>query len=350
MTFPTFQQFEPSPFPCYFLTLEGEFLSNMAAQETDPALDIAAQTEQILRLAALRSHSEQDARPFTSAFPDGALRTSTLLVLPLADGLLGVVSKYETPPISAFSSQMRDSLTNVFAILPLLAKRLNDEDQKYLDEIQHNCYTLLRVSCNMETVGRILNHSYTAQPLDLTALLSSLCTSIASVAAPCVPPLQMDLPSLPLPVNGNAQVLSEAILNILRNSIQYSRDGNEISVKLAKKNGHAVLTIKDRGMGFRSEHLPYVFDPYFSADPYGEEAGLPGLGMGLYIAQEVVRSAGGTLTLESRFGEGTSVTISLPLAQNDPATLLHSDTADYLLNRFSPVYVHLCDFCHLPHA
>lgn len=148
-------------------------------------------------------------------------------------------------------------------------------------------------------------------------------------------------------MGGSRRLLSEALLNLIRNSLQYTRDGNELEIKLSEVGGKAVLTVEDRGLGIKPEMLTEVFEPYISADPYGDSNLRPGVGLGLGVVRQAVLGHGGTVNIESRFGEGTRVILALPLEEN-AANLVESEPADYLLNRYSPVYVQLCGYCRLP--
>ncbi len=117
----------------------------------------------------------------------------------------------------------------------------------------------------------------------------------------------------------------------------------------ARTGKHVTLTVQDKGLGIKPEFLEHIFEPFFSMDPYGDSTLRPGLGLGLSVLRETVCGFGGTVNAESRFGEGTSIHASVPLATVDDAdTILESASADYLTNRYSSVYVQMCGLCRLP--
>lgn len=345
MTDLLYTSFRDVPYPCYFLGRSGEFWSNTAARE-----DNAPDKEHIRgMLAALaREYAKAPgATPPPVPLLDEALRLQGLTALPVKEGLLAFITRPQDAPIEAFSAELRDPLSDILMTLPIIANKLEDEDQYLAETMQRKCYQLLRLSSNLENVARTQRSQYAPETVDLAALVDSLCTTVANRRQRFPEPLSWEVPETVVPVLCEADLVSEALLNLLRNSMQYTRDGNEIHVRLAVTAGRAVLTVEDRGLGIRGENLEHIFEPYFSAEPYGDSRTRPGLGLGLPLVRETARRFGGTVAAESRFGEGTRISLSLPLSTETGETL-DSDPADYLTDRYSPVYVQLHGLCLLP--
>ncbi|WP_204601562.1 ATP-binding protein [Cohnella boryungensis] len=104
--------------------------------------------------------------------------------------------------------------------------------------------------------------------------------------------------------------LAEAIGNLLTNAAEAMRDGGEIRVTLAagKKGANAILSVMDTGTGIPKEALPRIYDPFFSTKGSSRNFGL-----GLSYVYQVMRKSGGTISVKSRVGEGTSVELHFPL-------------------------------------
>lgn len=335
-------------YPCYWYGNDSKFFMNGAALKASPPLNNLAAMRKILSTASRELQREEMDGAYNLPLLTGALHPRTLTVMSQPDGLLAVVAHEGNVPVASFSNQLRESLTNVFSVLPLLAKKLEGNDVKYVEEVQNNCYSMLRLASNLENASQIERGKIENTLLDFAELVESICICTSSVCREQGIRLNKELPSQPVPVMGDAQLLSNMLLNLLRNSMQYTRDGNSITVKLYERAGRAILTVEDNGLGIQPENIQKIFDPYFSTDPYGDNNIPPGLGLGLSLVREAVRSCGGTVTAESRFGQGTRITIALPIAQDTEGTMLNSDPADYLLNRYSPVYVQLSGYCRLP--
>ena len=343
-----YKTFENVTYPCYWLGHDGELWLNKAAEEAEPFGDFVT-VRRILEAAAREMAASNRSGGRNLPFLADALRLQGLSVLPVEGGILAACTVQGELPVTAFSSQLREPLTNVFAVLPLVAKKLDDPDAAYLEEIQDNCYSLLRLTQNLEDAGRLETRTPPMVLLDYPTLVNSLAFCVSTVCKERGVPVEVSIPEENIAVKGDSRFLSSAILNVLRNSIQYTRDGNTIRIKMVRAGSRVLLTIEDKGLGIKPEHLTHIFEPYFSMDPYGDGGLAPGLGLGLSLMQQTVRSFGGSVTAESTFGEGTRITIALPIA-DEPAgeAVLSSDPADYLLNRYSPVYVQLSGYCRLP--
>ena len=119
-------------------------------------------------------------------------------------------------------------------------------------------------------------------------------------------------PPFSLIVNGDKIKIRQLFLNILENAIKYTPAGGRISVSTEEKNGMALVTIKDTGIGISAEHLPHIFERFYRADKARSRAE-GGAGLGLAIAKQIAVMNGGDIDVESEVGKGTTFYISLPL-------------------------------------
>lgn len=113
-----------------------------------------------------------------------------------------------------------------------------------------------------------------------------------------------------LVIRGKKDKLFRAILNVVDNAIKYSKNNGKVRMTLHKKTGQAIITIHDTGRGITKKDVPYVFDRFYRGSKTDKTLGS---GLGLSIAKAVITSSGGTITLTSDIGKGTSVTITFPL-------------------------------------
>jgi len=112
-------------------------------------------------------------------------------------------------------------------------------------------------------------------------------------------------------IQGDQIQLYRMLLNIINNSIKYTRPGGIIEIFLKVKSGNVVISIKDSGVGIPEEHLPHIFDRFYRVDAArNREDG--GTGLGLSIVKAIVDAHNGKIEVSSTFGEGTTFTISLP--------------------------------------
>lgn len=336
-----FLPLEAAPSPCYWLGTDGTFWCNAAAQGVE---DPARQAGVVRR--ALEALAHERARTPDAPLASTALRLQGLAILTLPAGLLALEGENRDTPTHLLSQALREPLTTIFATLPLVASRMEEEDHSLLEPLQANCYALLRLATNFENFGTAFGQTAHTGLVDLGELVAALTEAADKVCREKGIPIEAQAADEVLLVRADARQLTQAVLNLVRNSLQYTRDGNAVALRVRRAGGRALLTVQDWGLGISPEVLSHIFEPYYSADPYGDSDERPGLG--LAGVRELARALGGTVTAESTFGEGTRVTLALPLAQGGGEDVLHSDSLDYLQNKNSPVYVQLAGYCRLP--
>ncbi|GAB1545244.1 ATP-binding protein [Scytonema sp. NUACC21] len=111
-------------------------------------------------------------------------------------------------------------------------------------------------------------------------------------------------------IQGDSERLLQAFLNLLDNAIKHSSSGSQISITGYKDGKQAVLTISDRGLGIKEKDLPHIFEQFYTADRSRKGRGV---GLGLAISKRIIEAHGGSITASSKFGEGATFTIYLPL-------------------------------------
>jgi nitrogen-specific signal transduction histidine kinase/CheY-like chemotaxis protein len=109
------------------------------------------------------------------------------------------------------------------------------------------------------------------------------------------------------PVMGNPSELREVLTNVIFNSIDAMPKGGEISIETKKANEEVKIMVTDTGIGIPEEIKRKIFDPFFTTK------GVVSDGLGLSIAYSIITRQGGTISIESKEGEGTTVTIVLPI-------------------------------------
>jgi two-component system, NtrC family, sensor kinase len=107
--------------------------------------------------------------------------------------------------------------------------------------------------------------------------------------------------------------LAQVLINLLTNSIQATDAGGKIDVSIVTAQDKVDIIVQDTGCGIPEENLTKIFEPFFSTKAVGV-----GTGMGLYISSTIIVKLGGSMTVESELGKGTSFTITLPV-KNDPS-------------------------------
>lgn len=113
-------------------------------------------------------------------------------------------------------------------------------------------------------------------------------------------------------VSGDPELLGEILRHLIDNASKFSRRGAPIAIDARSDDGVTTIDVRDRGIGIDADHLPYVFERFYRVEnPLTAESS--GAGLGLFIVAALVRAHGGTVSAESRPGDGTVFTVSLPV-------------------------------------
>jgi signal transduction histidine kinase len=118
------------------------------------------------------------------------------------------------------------------------------------------------------------------------------------------------LPALPRVAVDRARI-AQVLRNLLANAITYTSAGGEVVLTAAVRGSDIEVLVTDNGSGIPPEHLPHVFERFYRVDRSRARA-TGGTGIGLAIVKELIQAHGGRVYVESRVGEGTTVTFTLP--------------------------------------
>jgi signal transduction histidine kinase len=153
-------------------------------------------------------------------------------------------------------------------------------------------------------------------PTDVNALIQDAESLVVKLLRQKGVRIENDFGDLPR-VTASPDQLKQVILNLLLNAQQAMPEGGTVYVGTRHSHetepdllsGNAVqITVRDTGTGIPEEHMPHIFEPFFSTKTAGEK----GTGLGLWVSYGIVRNHGGNIRVRSRAGQGTVFTISLP--------------------------------------
>jgi PAS domain S-box-containing protein len=151
------------------------------------------------------------------------------------------------------------------------------------------------------------------QPTDLAALTADLASNFRSACEKAGLALRVDCPPLAEPVYVDGDLWEKVVLNLLSNAFKFTWEG-VIEVSLRAEDGHAVLRVRDTGVGIPAAELPHVFERFHRVEGTRGRT-FEGTGIGLALVQELVRLHGGEVGVESRPGD-TVFRVSLPLGSS----------------------------------
>jgi YD repeat-containing protein len=105
--------------------------------------------------------------------------------------------------------------------------------------------------------------------------------------------------------------VEQVVLNLLSNAVKFTEPGGRIELAWTADDARVSITVRDTGRGIPAEKLPAVFEPFVQVDPTLTRSN-EGTGLGLAISRDLARAMHGDLSVESRVGEGSTFTLTLP--------------------------------------
>ena len=189
---------------------------------------------------------------------------------------------------------------------PVQAKRFLEIMDKQLKNIQNLVVDMLKLA-SVEDARFPLRRERT----NLSALVRDVVTVIEPLANKKNQKLEVDVsPKLPEMEIDSLQI-SDALLNLLDNAVKYTREGGRIQLRATIDGNDVLFAVSDNGIGIPKEQLPRVFERFYRIDK-SRSREIGGTGLGLSIVKHTVENHGGTITVESQPGDGTTFTIRIP--------------------------------------
>jgi PAS domain S-box-containing protein len=124
--------------------------------------------------------------------------------------------------------------------------------------------------------------------------------------------------ALDTPIWGDGERIGQVVTNLLTNAVKYSPQADRVIVRLAREGEMAIISVQDFGIGIDDEQQQQIFDQFYRVSDPSEKT-YPGLGLGLYIASEIVKRHSGAVVVQSAKGQGATFTVTLPLMQQNRA-------------------------------
>lgn len=218
--------------------------------------------------------------------------------------------------LSLISHKLRTPITGISLFLQNIQRGVYDRDDEVFRQnaslASAEANHLGRLVADLLTFSRVMIDSYDEprEACDLNSIAAELL--IKSQEAHCKLAIEVDvnlglLPSLFLVRNK----ISFALYQVIDNAFKFSSNIGHVALTTAAGNDEVCIIISDSGVGIPQAELPKLFEKFYQIDP-DNTGQVRGFGLGLFYAREFIRQHGGSISLDSESGLGTTVTISLP--------------------------------------
>ncbi|MGD9145624.1 MAG: HAMP domain-containing sensor histidine kinase [Anaerolineae bacterium] len=211
--------------------------------------------------------------------------------------------------------ELKNPLTAIRAGLANVANGSTGTAQREaLASVEAQVLRLSQLTADLRKLAELETRPLDLVPVNVAELLHEALDLAQEQPGASERRLALVLPQAPWPVSdvpGDRDLLFLAAYNLLDNAIKFTRPGDTVEVRAAEDRTHVTVEVADTGPGIPREDLPRVWEELYR----GQGArGVPGSGLGMALVRAIVERHGGQVTLRSRTGQGTVVTMRLPAA------------------------------------
>jgi signal transduction histidine kinase len=235
------------------------------------------------------------------------------------------------------AGRLGDPRTDLLRLTTHELRRPVSMTRGYLDMIQQGSFgevpealrsPLEQMTASNQEMARLLNSLSAVARLETEARTPhrrpcSLAVLVREAVEVVLPEARMKaieiVPQIELHRSANVdrERLRIAIINLLSNAVKYSSPSTRVEIRLRGQDRQALLSVADQGPGIDAEDEGRVFDPYYRSER-SRAAGIPGMGLGLYLVRQIAELHGGQVSLVHRPAGGATFVLRIPLDQESP--------------------------------
>jgi signal transduction histidine kinase len=232
--------------------------------------------------------------------------------------------------VSTVSHELRTPLTTIKALTRLLMRDGLDETKRreYVETISIECDRQIDFVLNLLDLSRIEGGvlRVTHQRVDVTEVITAAVKAQARSAEKRRHELRFEAAEVS-PVCADPKELRRVLSNLVENAIKYTPDGGRIVLSAGEQDDRVAISVSDNGRGIPAEDLPILFDKFHRGRMVQQSSGttsaellddadVSGVGLGLYLARNLMERMGGHISVKSEVGRGSSFTLYLPVWTN----------------------------------
>ena len=228
------------------------------------------------------------------------------------------ISRAHTDFVANASHELRTPLASIIGYMETLAEAKADIDPeraaRFHSTVLREARRLQALVSDLMSLSRVEaeKHDQPREKVDLVTLVQQAARDGATPDRQ--DQLEFVVGEKKLTVRGDRNQLEQLVRNLVENAFKYGSAEAPVTVGVDRgERDRAILTVRDRGEGIAPEHIPHLTRRFYRTDP-GRSRAAGGTGLGLAIVKHIVERHRGRLDIASKLGEGTTVTVALPLA------------------------------------
>jgi two-component system sensor histidine kinase VicK len=222
--------------------------------------------------------------------------------------------------VANVSHELRTPLTTIKSYVEtLLSGAMSDNDvaERFLQVVNNESERMARLVSDLLQLSRLdyQRTRWDKKPMDLGHVVKDVVSKLDVSFKQKDMTVKLQVPSAMPKILADRDRLEQVVLNIVGNAVKYTPEHGLIKISLNESAGRLVLRVKDNGIGIPKADLPRIFERFYRVDK-ARSRELGGTGLGLAIAKEIIEAHNGTIQIESEYGKGTLVSLTLPVLEN----------------------------------
>lgn len=223
----------------------------------------------------------------------------------------GILSQF----VGAISHDLRTRLSQI-ETNRYLAKRLLEEDSsdertaQRLDNIQNIIQEIDQQISNLNVIANLGDPKI--ESVDLNHIVDMVYNAMQPVSNQQGIELKQEIKPSSLQIKGNTDHLQLAISHLVKNAINYSNEGDVVTLTTMQTDKQGCIRVEDTGIGIHPDHLEHIFDIFYKTDT-ARTTTYSGLGLGLTIVKLITEAYSGSIEIDSEEGQGSTFTLHFPL-------------------------------------
>ncbi len=214
--------------------------------------------------------------------------------------------------IGLASHELKTPLTSISAYLQILHRlETNENSKRFVDKTMHQVKKLITLVNDLLDVSKIEagKMQLATEKFEIKTVVENAIELIQQSNINYQIILESKVHGLK--INGDPHRIEQVLINLLTNAIKYSPKANKVEVFLSNTKDQVTIGVKDYGLGIAADKLSQIFSRFFRIE--GNDPGISGLGIGLYLTSQIVDRHNGKIWAESELGKGSTFWVTLPI-------------------------------------
>jgi PAS domain S-box-containing protein len=230
-----------------------------------------------------------------------------------------LVEEMKTGFVSAVSHELRTPLTSIYGFAETLLRQdvlFGEEERRtFLGYIASESERLTAIVDQLLNVARVESGlQVNLAPVDVRSVVAEVAAGARETDGVNGHRFVVDVPDEPLEAVVDQEKLRQILGELVDNAIKYSPDGGTVTIGARRASDKVELRVDDQGIGIPASEQPRIFRKFYRADAQSREGAATGTGLGLFIAEGMVKAMNGRISVTSAEGAGSSFAVELPLA------------------------------------